>query len=115
MVGYAAGFAVGTLVGMTLERWIATGYLITRVILREHRFDLVQRLREEDFGTTVVRGEGQAGEVFVLFVVSTRKRGPRVLQIVQEVEPKAFITIDPIHRAIGGYLPHLPASAALHK
>lgn len=115
MIGYAAGFATGTLVGMTLEKWIASGYLLTRVILREKRFDLVQRLREEDFGTTIVRGEGQGGEVFILFIVSTRKRGPQVLSIVQEIEPKAFITIDPIQQAFGGYLPHLPSATTSHK
>src|SRR3954464_9468369 len=32
MLAFAAGFAAGTLVGMTLDRWIASGYVLVRVI-----------------------------------------------------------------------------------
>ena len=35
MAGYACGFAAGTALGITLERWIGSGWILARVISRE--------------------------------------------------------------------------------
>ncbi len=39
LLAYACGFATGTFVGITLERWIASGWILARVVGGEH--DLV--------------------------------------------------------------------------
>jgi hypothetical protein len=43
-------------------------------------------------------------KVNVLFVVAPRRRGDELLRKVQAIDPHAFITIDPINKAIGGYM-----------
>jgi uncharacterized protein YebE (UPF0316 family) len=110
MVGWASGFGAGTWIGITIERWIASGHILMRVISLQKARDLRDALLGEDVGLTRLAGEGRNGEVEVLFVVAPRRRGDALLRTVHAIDPDAFITIDPITRAIGGYMP-LPAPA----
>jgi uncharacterized protein YebE (UPF0316 family) len=114
MVGYALGFSCGTALGMTLERWIASGYVLARVISREKSAELLGAMRAASFGVTAIDGAGMAGKVLVLFIVARRKRSGAMLQLVREIDPKAFISIDPVSPAMGGYLP-ITGAAAVRK
>jgi uncharacterized protein YebE (UPF0316 family) len=105
MVGYARGFAAGPLLGMTVERWIASGTVLVRVISPRHAVRLRALLINEGFGVTAVRGEGKDGEVTILFVVAPRRRGKVVIRLVRELDPEVFITIEPVSQAIGGHMP----------
>lgn len=115
MIGYAAGFAAGLIVGVAVEEWIASGHVVIRVISRERPFDLVETLRNDGFGVTVVRGEGRDGEVPILFVMASRTRGRAALRMVRDADPRAFVTVDPIHKAIGGHLPGAAATGGMRK
>src|SRR5689334_22972807 len=76
MLAFAAGYAAGTMVGMTLERWIASGYILVRVISgKPEKQDLVAAIRGAGFGVTVLPGQGLGGEQAILFVVALRRRG----------------------------------------
>jgi uncharacterized protein YebE (UPF0316 family) len=115
LLGYACGYACGTALGMTLEGWIASGWVLTRIISRQGAPDLLGKLRQRGFGVTAVRGHGRDGEVLILFIASPRKRGNQLLRIAKDADPDAFITVDPIQRAINGYLPHAVAATAVRK
>src|SRR5688500_7266827 len=56
MVGYAVGYATGTFLGMTLEGWIASGTIITRIISKHHSRQIAEALRAAGFGLTAVQG-----------------------------------------------------------
>src|SRR5687768_13886037 len=105
MVGWAFGFGAGTFVGITVERWLAAGTILMRVISLDKPCELRDALLAENVGVTRLPGEGRNGEVNVLFVVAPRRRGSVLLKKVQAIDPDAFITIDPISTAIGGYMP----------
>src|SRR5215217_3030756 len=71
MLAFAAGYAAGTMVGMTLERWIASGYILVRVIADSaSKEGLAGAIRAAGFGVTVLPGEGRGGEQAILFVVA---------------------------------------------
>ena len=110
MVGWACGFGAGSFVGITIEKWIGTGHIVMRIISPGKERVLRDALLGEDIGVTAVPGEGRDGEVLILFVVAPRRRGKDLLATVQSLSPEAFITIDPISHAIGGYMP-LPVPA----
>jgi len=115
MVAFAAGFAAGTLVGMTLERWIASGHILVRIISdKADHGELLGAIRGAGFGVTVVHGQGRAGEQAILFVVALRRRGRELLDLIRRLDDDAFVTVDPVSRAIGGYLP-ASAAAGLRK
>lgn len=115
VVGYAGGFAMGTFVGITIERWIGTGWVLLRVISVDKAVDLRARLRDANFGVTSVTGEGRSGRNEVLFVVARRRRGGEALRLINETDEKAFVTIDPVTPASGGYLPHVAPPAGVRK
>jgi len=103
IVGWAFGFATGTVVGITLEKWIGSGTVLVRVISRNHAIRLKEHLHSEGFGVTAVQGQGYGGNVLVIFVVAPRRREGDVLGAIRFVDPEAFITVEPVNRAFGGY------------
>ena len=114
MIGFAAGFAAGTLVGMTLERWIASGHVLVRVISDVGKEKLAGEVRAAGFGVTLVTGEGREGEQEILFIVALRRRGQELLNLIRRLDDAAFVTIDPVQKAMGGYLP-MPGAAEVKK
>jgi uncharacterized protein YebE (UPF0316 family) len=115
MIGWAFGFGAGVALGITLEKWIATGWILMRVISPEHAADLRTALRAVGYGVTAIPGEGRNGSVLILFVVAQRRRAKEMLGIVQNVDADAFITIEPITQALGGYLPGVVEANAIRK
>jgi uncharacterized protein YebE (UPF0316 family) len=115
MIGWAGGFAAGTVLGITLERWIATGHIIMRVISLEKAEALRDTLRAASVGVTALNADGRGGARMVLFCVAPRKRGKEMIEAVQSIDPDAFITIDPVSQAIGGYMPGVVEASAVRK
>jgi uncharacterized protein YebE (UPF0316 family) len=103
MIAYAAGFAAGCFVGITIEQWIASGWILVRIITRDEA--LTAAIRARDFGVTEVAGEGRHGEQSLLFIVAPRRRGNELLELVRVTDDKAFVTVDAVNTPMGGYLP----------
>ena len=110
MIAYAGGFAAGCYVGITIERWIASGWLLVRVITRDEA--LTDAIRARDFGVTEVKGEGRQGEQLLLFIVAPRRRGNELLELVRQDDEHAFVTVDAVNTTMGGYLPVTARGAA---
>ena len=77
-VAYAAGFAVGNYVGLTLERWAAMGNQVVRVFSRRGE-QLADELRTQGFRATLFHGMGRDGPVHMLYVETERRRIPSIL------------------------------------
>ena len=101
---YAAGFATGTFVGMKLESLISIGFQSLRIITTEKVTALPLTLREEGFGITTIIGRGMKGEVMVIFTTVPRARVKHLMDIVEELEPNAFITVEDVRNCKSGYL-----------
>ncbi len=93
-VAYAAGFGMGTFVGMWIEERIAMGNELLRVITKLPADNLIQALREKGFIVTVARGEGREGEVGILFLAVKRKVLNSAIALVKEFNPHAFYTVE---------------------
>lgn len=110
MVGYACGFAAGTLIGMTIEQWIAHGKVLVRVVSRDDASTLHAALGANGFGATRFHGEGFGGNpVQELMVVTNRRLTKKLLRLIHEADPDAFITVTGVAQMIGGYLPQTRA------
>lgn len=70
---YALGFATGNLVGIKVERMIAMGHLILRIISRNNGSTIVNSLRNKGFSVTTFEGNGKHGPVTELYVVCRRR------------------------------------------
>jgi uncharacterized protein YebE (UPF0316 family) len=106
IVAYAGGYAAGVFVGISIEKWIASGWVLVRIITKHER--LTAAIRESHFGVTEVQGEGREGEQSLLFIVAPRRRGSELLKLVSSHDESAFVTVDAVNTAMGGYLPVAP-------
>jgi len=93
-ISYAAGFSMGNFIGITIERHLAIGHIIVRVITRRDATDLENHLRNHDYMLTSVDAEGEAGPVKILFMVIRRKVLPDVVRIIRKFNPLAFYTVE---------------------
>jgi uncharacterized protein YebE (UPF0316 family) len=101
---YALGFAGGTLIGSYIEERLAVGYILVEVIPKTGGEELASKLRQENFGVTLLRGEGRDGPRNVLHITLSRKNLPDIYRIVDKLTPNAFITVFDAKRTIGGFL-----------
>lgn len=111
LTAYGLGFAAGMLVGMTIERRLALGHRIIRVIspgAPGAEVDLSAALRERGYRVTRVDGRGRSGPVEVAFLVVRRRAVEPLRLLIHELAPAAFITVERVERATGGSLPDGP-------
>lgn len=94
VVAFALGFATGTILGSTIEKKLALGQAILRIVTSIDEPSVSQPLRDAGFGVTEVNGEGLKGEVRIAFSVVRRREAREVLAMIQATNPKAFVTLE---------------------
>jgi uncharacterized protein YebE (UPF0316 family) len=96
IIGYALGFAAGTISGSYIESTIAIGNVVVRVFIERNENSelLANELRANDFGVTVINGQGRDGEVSIAWCVVPRKKVKELLNIVSEITPEAYVTTE---------------------
>ncbi|MBL8633554.1 MAG: hypothetical protein JNM40_10050 [Myxococcales bacterium] len=97
-VAYAAGFAVGNYVGLTIERWAAMGNQVLRVFSRRGD-QLADELRQQGFRVTLFHGMGRDGPVHMLYLESERRRVPSIINESRRLDPQCFYVVDDIRVA----------------
>ena len=98
-IGYAAGFAAGTYIGMTIERKLSIGTLLVRVVLPGAASALAERLNSAGHRVTEVAGAGAHGPVTILFTIIKRSSLAKVIDAVQSFDPEAFYTVEDVRMA----------------
>ena len=93
-IAYAGGYAAGTMLGSTLEKWIAIGNSLVRIVSPTDSPDPSTELRKLGYYATVVNGSGRDGDVRISFSVIPRKKVQEVLELVQRINPQAFVTFE---------------------
>ena len=96
MLAYAAGFALGTLLGTLLESRLAMGNTMMRIVAPVGSPQAHDELRRAGFAVTVINADGRDGEVRLAFSMIPRRRRREALEIVQTVNPTAFVTMQDI-------------------
>ncbi len=95
-VAYAFGFSAGNFVGVVIERRLAMGSLIVRIITRREADELVKFLWRSGYGVTSVDARGETGPVKVIFTIVKRKKLPEVIEIIKRYNPNAFYSIEDV-------------------
>lgn len=97
-ISYAFGFATGNYVGMTLEKWMATGRQVVRVFTREGK-KIAAQLRSEGFRVTSFQGEGRDGPIDMVFIEIPRRKTSDIALFAREIDPKCFYIIEDVREA----------------
>lgn len=100
---YGLGFATGNYIGIYLDEKLSLGTVLIRVVPKMDTSNLIDHLRKENFGASLVDIEGMSGKLKMIFTIVKRKDLKEVLNIIQEHNPQAFVTIEDVKTAREGY------------
>jgi uncharacterized protein YebE (UPF0316 family) len=103
ILGYATGFATGLVVGMWLEERIALGLNHLRIISPKRGAELTERLRDEGYAVTEIPSRGKEGVVTILDMDVLRKKTSKIVNLVNKIDPEAFITSRSVRSAQRGF------------
>src|SRR5687768_10366605 len=94
VLGYAAGYATGTMVGITIEQAVAYGVSTVRIISRTGGVEIAEALRDRGYGVTEIAGHGRDGTVEIVNCVVHRNHLDDVMAIVDRFDANAFVTVE---------------------
>lgn len=103
VIGYAAGFATGNVVGMLIEERLAIGHTLISIVSSRRGSAIAEHLRDQGYAVTEVPARGKDGAVSLLNVSVLRKNVERVRKIVNDVDPEAFITAEDVRPIRRGF------------
>jgi uncharacterized protein YebE (UPF0316 family) len=99
-VSYAAGFALGTFIGITIEGRVGTGNQVLRVFTRIGE-RMAAELRDSGFVVTVFEGSGREGPISLLFLETGRRGVRQALDVITTLDPDCFYIVDDVRLSSG--------------
>ncbi|MBM4309931.1 MAG: DUF2179 domain-containing protein [Deltaproteobacteria bacterium] len=102
---YAAGFAGGSFLGVYISEKIAIGKVVLRIITARDATQLVQELKDRNYGVTTVEAQGALGTVKMVFSIIPRQSLQDALELVQRCNPKAFYSVEDVRSVSEGIFP----------
>jgi uncharacterized protein YebE (UPF0316 family) len=103
VIGYAAGFATGNVVGMWIEGKLAIGHVKISIVTQHLGSALSQVLREAGYGVTEIPARGKDGMVSMLSVSVLRKDVAKVEEIVHATDGEAFVISEDVRPLRHGF------------
>jgi uncharacterized protein YebE (UPF0316 family) len=103
MIGYAAGFATGNVVGMWLEERLAIGHLHLRIISSRRGAALAEALRAEGYAVTEIPARGKDGTVSLLAISVLRRNAGKIQELIRSIDEEAFITAEDVRPLRRGF------------
>ncbi len=93
LIGYAAGFGIGNILGITIEQKIGLGFVQLNIISRYHTDEIANVLRKLKFGVTILPAEGGSGGIAILVIIIPRKIQKKVISEIEQIDKTSFITV----------------------
>lgn len=102
LVAYAAGFATGNVLGMTIERRFP-GHSMLRITSVARGAAIAETLRQRGYGVTEIAGQGMHGTVDTLLCFTPRRNVGDAGDLIISLDPDAFITVENVRQLTGGW------------
>ncbi|MBG0786820.1 MAG: DUF2179 domain-containing protein [Anaerolineaceae bacterium] len=96
VIGYAAGFATGNVVGMWIEKRLAIGFSHFTIISQDHSTQIADVLRSQGYGVTEIPARGRESSFMMIDCSVRRKEADEVEALVLESDPEAYITVEEV-------------------
>ena len=103
VLGYAAGFATGNVLGMVIEERLAVGHIQLQIVSKGRGAALAKALRDAGFGVTEMSARGKDGTVRLLNTSVLRRDVARAKRIVRETDENAFMTSEDVRPVRRGF------------
>lgn len=101
---YGAGFAVGTLVGITISDKLSKDLISINIISVKKADEIEKCLRQEGFGATCYNGFGKNGNVKIINIICKHDHFQKLNKIIFEIDPETFITSHTLENRRGGFV-----------
>lgn len=112
MLSYAFAYALGNYLGSWLEERLAFGLSSVQIVVTDKPTNdtISEALRKNGFGVTELTAQGREGETrYMLLSTLRRKLADEAIAHVQQIAPKAMITVSDVKSQRSGYLRTAPA------
>lgn len=103
ILGYAAGFATGNVVGMLIEERLAVGHIQITIISSHRGAVIAEQLRHAGYAVTEIPARGKDGTVELLHCSVLRKQLDHLETVILENDPEAFITAEDVRPVRRGF------------
>jgi uncharacterized protein YebE (UPF0316 family) len=103
ILGYAAGFATGNVIGMLIEERLAIGHMQLSIVSPHLGVAIAERMRQEGYAVTEIPARGKDGMVTLLTSSVLRRHVDGVHKLVNQVDPNAFITSEDVRPVRRGF------------
>ena len=105
-ISYSLGFATGTFIGSILSQKFITGNLSVQVITDKAYPNMVDKLRNEGYGVTVMDVEGKdvTKEKYMLFIEINNKSFNHLRHLVKSIDNNAFIVVNETKYVQNGFI-----------
>lgn len=104
LMAYSGGFAVGTYVGMMIEARFIVNFVTVTAVSAHDSHKIADAIREAGHGATEAWGQGADGLVGSVRTVLRRREVQRVVKVINEIDPDAFVTMDETRAVRHGYV-----------
>lgn len=94
---YLAGYGLGTLLGMEIEKIISLGHVIVRLITPEDPHPLIANLSSLGYGMTRIEGTGSfSNNVSIIFMIVPRPELGRLMDVLSTGYPSVLYTVEDV-------------------
>ncbi|MBN1944675.1 MAG: DUF2179 domain-containing protein [Bradymonadales bacterium] len=102
VLAYAGGYAAGNAVGILIERKLALGTVVVRMISSKAGESVANLLRGRKRRLTTFRGEGRDGPVTLIYTTCPRREVKELLEEARAADPTLFYAVEPVREWSGG-------------
>lgn len=99
LFSFAGGFAAGNAAGILLERWLAMGGVILRIVTLHAGHELAEVLRDYVPRVFLFDGHDNGEAMNLLYVTVRRRDAPKILRQALEVDPHLFYAVDTLRES----------------
>lgn len=111
VIAYTVGFGLGIYLGIIIEDHVALGYVNFQVTVKIDNDDplyqqnkkLPEDLRNNGYGVTETWGYGRDGSRLILNILAPRKADRRLMELIHELAPEAFVMVNEPTQMSGGF------------
>ena len=96
-VGYALGFAIGTYVGILMEKKMLVGKVVVRIITHKDSKDFLEELRNKHYTFTSVGVDGPGGLVRSIQTIVDKKHLNTLLTFLTSHDSSAYYTVEDVN------------------
>jgi uncharacterized protein YebE (UPF0316 family) len=104
-LAFAGGFTAGNFLGVLIEKKLAIGSVVVRVITPKDVGELIEGLQGAHYGVTTIGAQGATGPVKVVLTAVRRKELDKVVAIIKDFDAKAFYSVDDVQSLEAGIFP----------